>query len=284
MLHLLRLLPSLRYTFISVFVLLLMGGCAEQHRRKTPAIEIKQKAVIPEPITMTTLIIEIETIGAQSLPIDTVFLVSLQETPELGFVAKTIASQESIINESGDYAMALTFADNAIIEGKQYQVTLEFKQDDDIVFRQYEPLVDSFAASNDNISKVVDLHLLTAEQDKSKINNTLWALTTLGDKKITPHTEREALYIQLQRDTNKIVGFSGCNRFTGQYRLLRTKINFEQLQSTRKMCIESMMIERLFLSVLTQTDRYSIKPEQLTFMDGEGTMLAQFALINRDLH
>ncbi|MFT5879417.1 MAG: heat shock protein HslJ [Moritella sp.] len=109
------------------------------------------------------------------------------------------------------------------------------------------------------------------------LNNTYWKLTTLGDNAVVRGAEQQELYMVLSSDETKVTGFSGCNRFAGNYALLQAQISFEQLLLTRKTCFQNMGLEHQFLAVLAETEYYAVNDAALILYNNDGSVLAQFA-------
>ena len=109
------------------------------------------------------------------------------------------------------------------------------------------------------------------------LDNTYWKLTTLGDKAVVTGAEQQELYMVLSSDETKVTGFSGCNRFAGNYALLQAQINFEQLLLTRKTCFQNMGLEHQFLAVLAEAEYYAVDDAALILYNNDGSVLAQFA-------
>jgi heat shock protein HslJ len=109
------------------------------------------------------------------------------------------------------------------------------------------------------------------------LGNTYWKLTTLGDNAVVTGAEQQELYMVLSSDETKVTGFSGCNRFAGNYALLQAQISFEQLLLTRKTCFQNMSLEHQFLAVLAETEYYAVNDAALILYNNGGTALAQFA-------
>ncbi len=90
-------------------------------------------------------------------------------------------------------------------------------------------------------------------------------------------------YFVLRSKENRITGYSGCNRFFGQYRhnSKETIIDIQNLASTLMACPNSVINEYEFLQNLEKADRYNIKGNTLTLMDRQGKTLASFTAKNQ---
>jgi heat shock protein HslJ len=105
-------------------------------------------------------------------------------------------------------------------------------------------------------------------------DNTRWKLTRLpGDIKLP---QMEDVFIRFDAEKNQVSGKSGCNRFTGQYKLEGNKIQSGPVAVTKMMCPpELMAVENAFLKALRETETYSISGDHLMLLKGE-MVLAEF--------
>ena len=101
-----------------------------------------------------------------------------------------------------------------------------------------------------------------------------WELSVLDGKPITP---RVPLYIELGAD-NKVSGFIGCNRLTGNYNVTNgTQLKFNQLGVTMMACAQADMdLEKQVLELLNTTDNFTISDGKLMLNVGRRAPLATF--------
>jgi len=82
-------------------------------------------------------------------------------------------------------------------------------------------------------------------------------------------------FIIFQVNGNRINGNSGCNNFTGTYKIESgNKLHFSDMASTRKMCLD-MTVEDLMNELFRNVDNYTLQHDTLSLNQGE-TILAQF--------
>ncbi len=103
--------------------------------------------------------------------------------------------------------------------------------------------------------------------------NTNWQLIRLGDKTITPDSQRGP-GITLNSAQHRITGSGGCNRITGSYTLEGDKLKFGQMASTMMACVSGMDTERAFLDALAKTDSWKITSDKLELLDVSGKTVA----------
>lgn len=92
------------------------------------------------------------------------------------------------------------------------------------------------------------------------------------------HQGSEALpdtppWIALRQD-GSTHGYSGCNRFNGDYRLLESSLEFGPLAATRMACAETgMALERRFLEMLHRSTRFEQQGDEITLYAGDRALI-----------
>jgi heat shock protein HslJ len=71
-------------------------------------------------------------------------------------------------------------------------------------------------------------------------------------------------------DSNRVSGFSGCNRFAGTYALKGETISLGKLVTTHMFCMDNMAFEQQFQDFLSVVTRYSVVNGELTLRDKGG--------------
>jgi len=66
---------------------------------------------------------------------------------------------------------------------------------------------------------------------------------------------------------NKVIGFTGCNRFVGTYELNAEQIRFSEISATPMQCSQTMQTEHAFKNVLQQTRRFKRHDDTLELFD-----------------
>ena len=97
---------------------------------------------------------------------------------------------------------------------------------------------------------------------------TFWELTELkGEPGV--HPDHEKIHIRLREDEPRIGGFSGCNRFMGNYELDGEALRFGELGSTMMAC-PNLDDEQRFLRAMAEVAKYEISGESLEFSSDSG--------------
>ncbi len=119
-----------------------------------------------------------------------------------------------------------------------------------------------------------------ARSDKrsaANLQDTYWKLLELDGKKIplAPSHKRQ-IRITLASEGSRVIGFSGCNQFTGTFTQAESELRFSQMVSTRMACVAPYkQIEPKLLKILNQTTAYRIEGERLLLLQGD-KVLARF--------
>lgn len=114
-------------------------------------------------------------------------------------------------------------------------------------------------------------------QSIAELINTYWKLVELDGKMIpiAPSHKRQ-IRITLESEGSRIIGFSGCNQFTGTFKQTGNELKFSQMAGTMMACVDPYMeLEGRVLKMLNATTAYRIKGEQLFLLEGD-KVLARF--------
>ena len=124
-------------------------------------------------------------------------------------------------------------------------------------------------ASNYVLTKV-DEKLVDKKWKLKEINGV--ALSTMESK-----PAKEA-FITFQVNGNQVSGSSGCNNFSGTYKIDDGKsLNFSGVASTRMMCIGNMTVENQMNKIFQDVDNYTLINDTLSLNKAK-TALARFDL------
>ncbi|MCC5939820.1 MAG: copper resistance protein NlpE N-terminal domain-containing protein [Lunatimonas sp.] len=86
-----------------------------------------------------------------------------------------------------------------------------------------------------------------------------WVLKQVMGKDLP---ENEAIFIQFEPGSSRVLGFGGCNQFFGNYELKEGwRIQLSQIGRTQKLCQEMQEIEDRFFEALENADNYSLNDE-----------------------
>lgn len=89
---------------------------------------------------------------------------------------------------------------------------------------------------------------------------------------------RKGATITFNLDKNMVYGTSGCNNFSGSFRLNNDTIDFGPIGATKKLCSD-MALENELLKLLNGTKLFSVQDSILYLMENEGAILLKARLI-----
>lgn len=102
-----------------------------------------------------------------------------------------------------------------------------------------------------------------------------WQLSTLNAQSF----EGQAPTLAFNVETNRVSGFSGCNRYMGGFSADDQTLSFTQLASTMMACPDpAMQLEQQFIEVLQQAHQWGLTDKVLTLSDQDGKALATFGI------
>jgi uncharacterized lipoprotein NlpE involved in copper resistance/uncharacterized lipoprotein YbaY len=111
----------------------------------------------------------------------------------------------------------------------------------------------------------------------ANLQDTYWKLVDLDGKKIpiAPSHKRQ-VRITLASQGSRVIGFSGCNQFTGTFKQTSNELKFSQMAGTMMACVSPYMeLEHKVLKMLNATTAYRIEGEQLLLLEGD-KVIARF--------
>ena len=100
------------------------------------------------------------------------------------------------------------------------------------------------------------------------LEGTYWRLVQMHGEVIASTGDVSPPHIALHRDTNRIAGFGGCNRFFGQYSTSGQEISLQPLGGSRASCPDTDALERAFIGALASVEHYALVGGQLTLSTG----------------
>lgn len=133
------------------------------------------------------------------------------------------------------------------------------------------------APANDAASPANEMNpTQAAPAPNAELLNTYWKLVRLGDTPIVIEDDQREPYFVLYSEDQRVGGYGGCNRLTGQYVLSEDTLTFSQVGATMMACTDGMEHERAFFDALGQGARWRIQGETLELLDANGQQVALF--------
>ncbi|MDY0344057.1 MAG: copper resistance protein NlpE N-terminal domain-containing protein [Lentimicrobium sp.] len=106
-----------------------------------------------------------------------------------------------------------------------------------------------------------------------------WKLIEINGAPVKDNGQEEPVFIEFQKEENKVNGFAGCNHYFGNYELKEgNRITFSKIASTMMACPDLDREQELF-KIFETADNYTIYGNELTLNKARMAPLAKFALI-----
>lgn len=106
--------------------------------------------------------------------------------------------------------------------------------------------------------------------DIPKLGESVWKLTAIAQK---PVNFGDKVFINFDEKENKASGKAGCNSFFSEYELIRNKISFGSIGSTKMYCEGMMDEENQIVSGLQKTKSFEVKSDFLYLYAGQELLL-----------
>ena len=115
-----------------------------------------------------------------------------------------------------------------------------------------------------------------APQQDTSLTSGEWALVALGGQPAPLGAGDRPATMIFTPGTNRVTGFSGCNRASGSYQLNGTTLTFGPLIMTRMACDKGMELEQRYAATMDSTRGYRLTADTLELLDTSGTVIARF--------
>ncbi|WP_051224314.1 META domain-containing protein [Flavobacterium tegetincola] len=113
------------------------------------------------------------------------------------------------------------------------------------------------------------------------VEGKMWKLKTFEGKDMTDLKLDRTVFFMLNKENNRVSGFSGCNNMLGTYTLEKgNRIKFSQMASTMMACTDHNFNESAFLEVFELADNYTISGTELSINVGRRAPLAVFEAVD----
>ena len=114
----------------------------------------------------------------------------------------------------------------------------------------------------------------------ANLKDTYWKLVELdGARIVTASPQKREVRITIASEGSRVIGFSGCNQFTGGYTQDGNTLRFTQMAGTQMACVPPVMkLESQVLKMLNATTGYHVEGEHLTLL-ADTQVLARFEAV-----
>lgn len=144
-----------------------------------------------------------------------------------------------------------------------------------------------FSCNSPKTGDTIDNNIISEEIsieaiDFDAILNIHWKLIALEGQPIERvENQEDEVYFTLHPEEHRLMGFSGCNTITGNYKLeAGHRIRFSNIASTLKSCPDVDIKESDFTKVFELADNYTIDGNKLSLNVGKRAPLAVFEAVD----
>ncbi|MDM1756031.1 MULTISPECIES: META domain-containing protein [Acinetobacter] len=115
----------------------------------------------------------------------------------------------------------------------------------------------------------------STERNLNDLQNKNWVVSELyGTKLAADPTQSDVPSIQFNNE--RVSGSDGCNRFMGGYAVKGTQIQFSNLASTQRACLNATDIPQKYTQALGQVTHYDASKKELKFLDANNKVVIKF--------
>ena len=115
-----------------------------------------------------------------------------------------------------------------------------------------------------------------SQKSATSLTNTYWKLVYLSDTTLEDISEYLEPHLVFDKKTLRVFGSSGCNRFSGSYKISGNNLSFSAMIGTRMACSIGMKTESGFIARLVNVSNWEITASQLELSDTSGKILVKF--------
>jgi putative lipoprotein len=221
-----------------------------------------------------------------ALPPDAEIHISLEDVARMDVPADVIATTRIVPEVGPPWVFSLAYDPRKLDDRGRYVLRARIEVDGQLLFistRQI-PAFDREAGAPIDIlvSRVGGTSSggsAAAPVPEASLTNTYWKLTEIDGQPAILGAGRRELHMVLTSEGNHVRGFSGCNRFTGDYARNESLLRFKPLAATRMACPEGMAQEQRFLESLGEVVRFTISGENLALYTGDERLILRFKAI-----
>ncbi|QUM75879.1 YbaY family lipoprotein [Moritella sp. 24] len=247
-----------------------LGGCATTEQSTA---KVKQAATIKQ----QTMIANVFYLQRIALPPGSQVSLVLEDVSKMDTAAGVITQQTITAVGAPPYKMELRYNAAQIKPQHRYALRAKIEHNGQLLFTNTEH-IDAFANQGAKSTEVLvsQVRAEVKEDGQASFANTHWQLSMLGTQQITSEVTTQKPYLTFNQDDNKVFGFAGCNRFSGNYEALANNVSLTQLVTTKKLCFQQMNLETKFLTALSEAGNYNVIDNTLTLYSNGGIALGQF--------
>jgi putative lipoprotein len=211
-----------------------------------------------------------------AVPPSAVFEAVIEDVSRADAPAGVIATRRIENPGNPPYAFTIPYDAAAIDERHTYSVRARILVGDRLLFTTDEITAVITRGNPTAVSLVMRLVGAAPTEPGPPLEGTTWTLARLGGAPVAVAGGQQVPDLTLDAPMKRAAGSTGCNRFTGGYRLDGERLTFGALASTRRICPEGMELERRYLAALGRVATCHMASGRLLLRDALGTIVAEF--------
>jgi putative lipoprotein len=220
------------------------------------------------------------------LPPDAEVSITLEDVARMDVSAELIAVTRFKPQGGPPWTFTLAYDPAKIHEKGRYALRARIEVNGRLIFTSTE-YIPAFDREPDKPVKIMVSQVPSTKakgnapppKPNASLTNTYWKLIELrGEPAALGAGERE-LHMVLITEGSRVRGFSGCNTFTGTYKVEEDHCQFSQMASTGRACLDGMEQEQHFLSALKDTRRFKISGNSLSLYSAHGQLILRLEAV-----
>lgn len=219
-------------------------------------------------------------------PPDAIVIVTLEDVARMDVASELIEVTSFDLQGDPPWAFALEYDPAKIHEKGRYALRARIEANGRLIFTSTEH-IPAFGRNPDQPVKILVSQISGTNSERgpspqkpnASLSNTYWKLIQLKGEPAALGAGQRELHMILDTEGSRVKGFSGCNRFTGAYKVSESHLQFSQIASTKMACVDGMEQEQRFLSVLNGTTGFKISDNSLSLYGANGQLLLSFEAV-----
>jgi putative lipoprotein len=220
------------------------------------------------------------------LPPDSEVSIILEDVARMDVSAELIAVTRFKPQGGPPYSFTLAYDPAKIHEKGRYALRARIEANGRLIFTSTEH-IPAFDRDPDKPVKILVSQVSStktkgnAPQSKpnASLTDTYWKLIELRGEPAALGAGERALHMVLNTEGSRVRGFSGCNTFTGTYKVEEDHYQFSQMASTGRACLHGLEQEQQFLSALKDATRFKISGDSLSLYGADGQLILRFEAV-----
>lgn len=212
------------------------------------------------------------------LPPGSTLTVTLEDVSRMDVAAETLASRTYTPDTAPPYTFTLEFDPEQIQPNHRYVLRARIESGDQLMFINMEH-VPAFAMPEGHPVRMLVRRVPGPRSTGPAIplKQTHWKLNQIGEQALPEDMGPQQPFMEIQKNEQRILGFAGCNTFTGYYELSRAEVELLALAATRKQCAKYMDLEQAFKKALAEVRFWKLQDEKLELYSQSNELLLSFS-------